>query len=456
MIMKPREHQLDFARFHNREGEYASIPMMIGSMAWHGMGLGKTSTSLWEARKVLSKVKQLGAKAPKFMVICPKSAIPTWKAECHKVTPELSRDMIVYPYSQMHHASARVKHADIRLVIFDEWHYVKEPKTQRAGRLAEMLKAIEAVNGRFLHGRVLLLTGTPLPNNAAELYTSWAICTAPNLTEAANRIVDETRYEEWRSLFSNRKDINWTIGKSKPKHLQKQGFAVKYTGVSNEDKLNQMLRPFVHFKRVEDCIDLPEKQEIEIDLEIPDDTLLQNIDIDRPEAYMALVERLSRAKTPHMIEWVQDYLHANEDQLIVFALNKHPIETLREKFPKHVRLITGAETNAERAQNLADFQNGVFRILGLTYACGAESLNAQNCFRTLYHGYPWNDAKRRQAMARTYRQGQKNCTQHFFLMSGENDRHILNLVRAKGETEKRVEDMLLLPNTRKITLDDLI
>lgn len=444
MIIKPRKHQADLMQFHKHS-------KMLGTLVWHGMGLGKTLSTLWLAREHLANLRKKGVKAPKFMVIVPKSAIPTWKVECHKHTPDLLSSMSIYPYSQLHNAIRSLKYIDVRMLIFDESHYLKSPQTNRIRSLSNFLKEMSQVTGKFEHGRIMMLTGTPMPNGAAELYTSWAACTSPNLEEASKRLLDATRYENWKRSFSRKKEIAWTKGRGSRKRSMK---ANRWEGVANEDKLQQLLAPFVHYKRVEDCIDLPDKQEIAIDLGLPDDKLLEDANIEEPEAYMALLERLARAKTPYMMQWVDDYLHAGDQQLLVFAQYRFPLEEMREKFPNHVRLITGAELAADRAKNLADFKEGKYRVLGMTFKCGSESLNLQNAFVSLYHGYPWTDGAVKQAMARTHRSGQDKKTLHYFLTSGHNDQRILSLVRSKEEATTKVEDMLV--QETKLTLDTLL
>jgi len=47
------------------------------------------------------------------------------------------------------------------------------------------------------------------------------------------------------------------------------------------------------------------------------------------------------------------------------------------------------------------------------------------------------------SMARTYRQGQRNFTKHYFLTSGHNDIRILNLVMEKEQATTEVENELL-------------
>lgn len=447
-MKQPKPHQIDFAHFHRRTGPYTDPsqypPGLLGSMAWHGMGRGKTLAALWEARHLLHQLRQGGVSNPRFLVVCPNSAVHTWKKECLAETPDLLNVMLVYPYSQLHNALKALKYYDLRVIIFDESQAMKSPTTERIKTTANFLDTVGRTGFCFSRGRVILATGTPLPNNAAELYTSWAICGSPHPVEAAIRLTDKKRIDEWTRTFAKRLEIGWTIGKGKPPGQQSRGSAVKYEGVDNLHMLQKLLVPFVHFRG--GAGDVPKAHEFEIDLQLPDDVLLQNADIEKPEAYMSVVAKLAEAKTPHMLSWVKDYMAGYPgQQLIVFAMNRYPLLALKEAFPKDVELVVGPQdgmTNKMRDENLTNFQNKKVRILGMTYACGAESHNLQNCKVSLYHGFPWNDAKRRQAIARTARTGQPDETLHYFLMSGENDHKVLCDVKLKGETERQVEELV--------------
>lgn len=392
----------------------------------------------------MATMRANGVNNPKFMIIVPKSAISTWRRECYEQTPDLMQSMVIYSYSQLHNAIKALKYMDIRMLGFDESHYLKSPETNRIEELAKFMDAIHLTSGGFKGGRMMLLSGTPMPNSAVELYTSWAMCCAPNLQEAAARVRDVKRYEDWKKTFAKKKEQSWDSGRGK---IKKKNFGTKWSGVDNEDMLSQLLAPFTHYRRVSDCLDLPTKQEIPVDLGLEDDKLLADANIEAPEAYMALVERLAAAKTPHMLNWVGEYIQAGHgEQLVVFAMHRHPIEELKLKFPNQVRTITGMASDVERSQNLKDFQDKKFQILALTYACGSEALNLQNCHKSLYCGYPWTDGRLRQAIARTWRQGQTERTMHYFLTSGSNDMKILSNVRAKEEATTKVENLLLIQN----------
>lgn len=428
-MFKPRRHQLEAIEFHRRNPN-------IGTLLYHKMGLGKTATTLWIARDHMAEMRAKGVSSPKFMVIVPKSAVPTWRVECHRLTPDLVKDMVIYPYSQLNKAVKMLKYVDIRMIAFDESHYLKAPSTNRVKTLCGFLKELGESDTKFSGGRLLFLTGTPMPNGAAELYTTWALCSGTKLTESAERALDEDSYEKWKVSYSEPKKKRFETWRGTKT-------ATTFEGVANIDLLMKLMAPITHYKRVEDCIDVPDSQEIHIDLGLPDDRLLKDADIEEPEAYMALLERLARAKAPYLIEWVEDFLQNGSEQLVVFSLHTKPLYDLQQKHPKDVVLITGKESGAVRSDNLKRFQEGKVRIIAMSYKAGSESLNLQNAYISLYSGWFWHDAGIKQAMARTKRSGQTKKTLHYFLTSGENDSRLLTLVRRKEEATTLVESKLI-------------
>lgn len=459
LVIKPKQHQLELLSMLRNSPH-------LGVGAWHGMGMGKTLSALWAGQEIIGKAKAEGSIAPKILVICPKSAKPTWHQECSRNTPHLRNHLIVVPYSQLKNLAIRIRtqQTDIRLIVFDESHYIKSVNTDRIKRLAEVLNAIGSLKYQFKYGKILPMTGTPLPNCADELFTTWTMCTSKNLIDASKAILDENRFAWWRGLFANEREVRFKTGKRDP-HTGKPiiAQALTYEGVKMENlsQLHQLLSPVVHYRRVEDCLDLPKVNEQYIDLEFSDDKLLEDANLDKPEAYMSLQAKLNQAKIPYMLEWVDNFLSIKGEQLVVFSLFTDALRALQAKFPNEVRLIIGDIGMKERTEILEQFQAKQLRVVGLSYGAGAESLNLQVGRNTLYNGYPWNDAKLRQAMARTHRQGQVSMTNHYFLMSGLNDIKNLHRVRRKGEASKAVEEGLLKTSPTALTkvfsgIDDLI
>jgi len=440
-----RKHQLEGKQFIH-QGQH------LGALLFHGLGLGKTLTSLIYCREKLAALRSNGVIAPKFMVILPKSASITWQTECQTHTSDIYRDMLLIPYSQLNKAPKLILYYDIRVVVMDESHYVRTPNTNRAKDLATMLDSLSSSKGQFKNGKIIMLSGTPMLNSASELYTTWAVLASPNCAEAAVRLLDESRYDKWARTFSEQKEKRW-----KTHQGEKKGSV--YSGVANPELLQELLAPITHYRRVEDCISLPEKQDAFIDLNLPDDKLLKDANIEEPDAFMAILERLAQAKTPYLLEWVKDFLHASQEQLVVFATHRFPLQALQEKYPNQVVLVTGEQTGSERTANIEDFQNNKKRIIALTYRAGSESLNLQNCNHALYFSYPWTSGNLRQAVGRIYRSGQKKFTLHTYLTSGQNDRKILGIVQAKGEATSIIESHLLAGSAeidREYALDSFI
>lgn len=442
MILKQQKHQLQFIHL------LKSSPY-IGMLAWHAMGSGKTFTSLTFAREHLSNIRKQGFPAPKFMVVLPKSAIITWQSQAQENTPDIYRDMLIVPYSQLGKAPQLIAYYDIRLLIFDESQYLKSPSTDRLKNVADTLDALRESKHSFNQGKIIFLSGTPMMNHAGELYTTWAMLSSQNLKDASRRILDQPSYDKWLKNFCKKKEVTWTT------YSGQQDSGNQYRGVENEDHLNALLAPIVHYVPIEECVELPSKQEIELDIGHADDKLLADANIEEPEAYMAQLERLARAKTPYAIQWVHDFLKTTKEQLVVFANFKFPVQELRNKYPKEVVLVTGEESSGERLANIAAFQKGDKRIIAMTYKAGSDSLNLQNCKTTLYCGYPWNESAINQAKARTHRQGQKEHTRHYFIFSGENDIRIRKLVSEKGAAVRKVESKMI-ENRQEIDLDIFI
>lgn len=434
--LKPRQHQDEFVSLI-MQSQY------MGLIAFHGMGLGKTYTALMIAERKIGEARAQGYVSPKFIIFCPKSAVTTWNDECSKLMPHLKRDMIVIPYSQMKNAIKKVAGSVFPYVFIglDECHYLKTPDTERIKDFSKFLSTLAKTKYGF-NGKCMPMTGTPIPNNAAEIYTMWALCTSKNLSEASERLVDMTNFETWRSLFTVRNEVNF----KRKSNLVPGGFiscsATTYKGVAEEDKLHQLIAPITHFKRVQDCVDLPPAQRQFLDIDIPDDKLLEKADISMPDAYMSKLERIATCKTPYMVEWVRNFLTLPE-QLVVFSLFTAPLRILAQTFPNEVRLITGRESSAERAKNIKDFQEGKFKIIAMSYKAGSESLNFQQARNTFYLNFPWNDDTLEQAIARTSRSGQMSTTNHYFMMSGENDRRCYDRVLEKRDANEKVRSRLL-------------
>ena len=411
----------------------------MGVIGYHGMGLGKTYTTILAARDLVAKHKPTYGNDIRVVVLCPKSAVLTWKQELSKFAPDLIQYFLIVPYSQLKSFIARItkRRYYYALLALDECHYVKNPGTLRTLDYATILGIM---NPTFV-GKILPLTGTPIPNDASEIYVNFWSVASPSIPAAINKILDTESFERFRALFTHesKKSIKRRDASSPSGWSYQQITA--YKGLNNEDKFHQLIAPYVHYRRVEDCVDMPDSQDIPILLNIKDDDLLKGAKVEMPEAYMSKLERIATAKIPYAVAWLEEFLKL-EEQIIIFSLFTKGLRILEQTFKGKVKLITGQESQTERAQSIVAFQQGKLKALAMSYGAGAESLNLQNARNTLYLNFPWHDDKLAQAKARTYRSGQTQKTNHYFLFSGENDQACYERVLEKREFNEKLRDRL--------------
>ena len=410
-----REHQKDFVRFFKKS-------KTLGILAWHDMGLGKTLSSLHIGMHYTRILRERGQVA-KLAIVCPKSIVTVWEEHIRDFFKGDFGRVSIIPYSQLKKYSVTGKKLPYKFLILDECHYLRNKDTQRLGHFLGFLGNL----GSFHQGRIIALSGTPMINSGLDLFVPYTLCSAKNLEEALVNLHMKQPYYKWRATFT-KKNITH--------------FGIKYEGIQNEKKLFDLLAKMTHRKKLENCIDMPPMTTMPIDLKIKDDRLLLDVDINNPDAYISVLEALSRAKTPKLIEYVKENYIETGLQTIVFSVYKEALKMLQERFPKKVALITGEQSSKERERVLKAFKEGKIQVLGLSYACGAEGLNLQHCQHAVYHSYPWTSALMDQAQARIHRPGQKKKTFHYVLTSGECDRHIFYTVMRKRHSINKLETMM--------------
>ena len=413
-----KKHQKEAVDFFRK----SALP---GSFFWHSMGLGKTLSSL-HISKQIRKIHLARGQKIKTLIICSKSIQVSWEAEIRKHCPEERPHIVILPYSQMHNFIFQARFTDIRVLVVDEFHHLRNSDTQRLSNFIKLLIALTYGPNKFENGRIIGLSGTIIHNSALDLYNLFALFSSKDIREAVTKLSDQANRRRWSNLFSNK-----TLNYSK---------RVTFTGLKNLPMLQEIFSPILHKRERDDCDDLPEIQQISVDLGIADDTLLANVDVNAPSHFMSELEALSRAKTPHLIKWIENFMEETEDeeQLVVFSMHKAPLKAIQEHFPDGmVELITGDQDLADRELIIKRFQDKQVKIIGMTYACGAEGLNLQCSRYALYHSYPWTAALFEQAQARIHRSGQKRKTLHYVLTSGKYDKHIFNTVMKKSRTANK-------------------
>lgn len=395
--MKPFPYQevgANFLKAHRR------------AMLLDEMGLGKTPQALLASRYV--NARTIG-------VVCPAIARTNWKREFER-WGNPSADFFVESFDRVANRDdvrRNMMHRDV--LIIDEGHFLKNRAAKRTtsiyGRHACGDGIIKTCN------RVWVLTGTPAPNDASELWTHFRALFGENLN-----------YRDWVKRYCAYRDSQFGMqimgnNKANLPELREKLKAVSLRRVT-KDVLKE-LPPIVWQETVVDAktaSDVREaiKAETTSDEAVSLRLLLDSLgpegdeqaaeELARAAPHMAQIRRLTGlAKAPAIAEMVADELDSGAVQkVILFAHHRDVIHELTKLLTKYNPVtILGSTSDAERNRNMDTFQTDpecrVF--VGQITACStAVTLTAAD--QVVFAEASWTPAENMQAAKRAHRIGQ--------------------------------------------------
>lgn len=397
------------------------------------MGLGKTIQAIGSINA--------DAEIKKVLVICPASLRLNWQRELRRwLTRPLSisitngtiadTDIVIINYDILKKHSEYIHSQEWDLLITDECHYLKNPKTLRTQQVfgGKDLPAIKAKKKIFL-------TGTPIVNRPIEL---WPLV---------------------HSLDPAGLGGNW-IGYAKrycDGHQTRYGWEVK--GASNLDELQDKLRSSIMVRRLKKDVltELPAKRrqvielpangcgnavKVEIEIFEKHEKIMAELKIavelakasDSPDAYQQAIDRLrdagriafteisklrhstALAKVPAVIEHLKDA--TDGAKVVVFAHHHDVIDAIAAEFGLACVTLTGDTNMIDRQKAVDRFQTDPACTLfvgSITAAGVGITLTAAS--HVVFSELTWRPGDLCQAEDRCHRIGQVNSVlvQHIVL-----------------------------------------
>lgn len=359
------------------------------------MGLGKTATALHIARE-LGYLNTL--------IVCPASLQLTWVAEIEK----WGFDSDLFDIISYGKLGGIIKVYDF--IIFDESHYLKNNKskrTQNAKRIVDCSK------------RVLLLTGTPVPNRPIELFPQLQIAGAP---------LAEMGYFDFASKYCA---------------AHKTRFGWDYSGASNLKNLADNLK-FIMYSATKKQVlkELPEKtiQHIYIKTKMSDlnkqvgEITEKTLTDTSPHIATARKEAGIR-KVAAAVKYITDILEEDR-KVVVFAHHIQVIEALKEGLDKFNPVsVYGRTTIANRQLAVASFQNlpetrvfiGQIQTAGVGFTLTSAAV-------AVFVEADWVPGNNKQAEDRIHRIGQtENVLVQYLTVKNSFDEKILKILDKKSK-----------------------
>ena len=428
------------------------------------MGLGKSAQAIHACDLV---------GAFQILIVCPAAVRINWDREFTRFSPmdrpahiitsrkdKPRKGVNIISYDLLDAQKDTLKNIEWDALIIDEAHYLKE-------RSAKRTRAVygHAFKNGIAHKskHVWRLTGTPMPNDASELYT--------HLRSAG--VVNEPYWDfVYRFCAGFEGDYGYKI-----------------TGVKNAPQLKELLAQMMLRRKKEEVMtELPpitfhnvtvERSDVELDpwfyenwkpIGIPAfleqikgvdqslKTALQTIKTGHhhnSDDSVALLESFAKststlrryiglAKLPKVLDIIEEDLTSGAiDKIVLFAMHQQVIEQTRTRFRKFgaVTLYGGTPT-AKRQQNIDNFmKNPKCRVfIGQVVAAGT-GITLTSAHEVAFIEADWVPANNAQAAMRCHRVGQtKPVRVRFFTCAGSVDEEVMRVLVHKTREITKVLD----------------
>lgn len=375
-------------------------------------GLGKTVQAIGAFCKL---------KAKRILIVCPASLKLNWQKEITTWVHYLTSDTItthvvgtgkeVLPYLSHSHVIIvnydlitrpalfeQLQKMHFSVLICDEAHYLKNPKTART-------KAILGKKG-LIHRAVYkwMLSGTPMTNRPIEL---WPILK----TLAPEVLKPHVSFEAFARRYCNAWMAPWGLDVS---------------GASNLEELSNKLRGKFMLRRWKKQVlkDLPDKRYQFIPIEQTKDMKLKlaNVDFDLDSLskmqlsgenlgeIVTLRRELSDFKLCFCSSLIADALEGGVNKMVIFTYHRSIANKLMQKLAKYNPLkITGDVAVKDRQKAVDRFQNDPnYRVfIGQVQAAGT-GITLTAASHVMFLEFSWVPGEVAQAVDRCHRIGQKN------------------------------------------------
>ena len=412
--------------------------MNLGGILADDMGLGKTL-------QVITYLESVKRERP-CLIITPASLILNWENEFIKfnssiltlsiygdrknreeLLSNLKNEVVITSYDYLKRDIDLYENIEFDTIILDEAQYIKNHKTKAA-------QAVKKINSEFK----LALTGTPLENSLAEIWSIFDFLMNGYLFNY------DYFYKNYERAIVLQAEKNVT------------------------ERLKNMVEPFILRRLKKDVLkELPEKIEetyfVEMNQEEKNlyqanlvkinETLAQSIDVNTNKIeVLAMLTKLrqicidprllyedissSSSKINACIELIKKSIE-NKQRILLFSSFTTVLDLVAQECDNlsiPYFMLTGETNKVKRNQLVEDFQNEAVPLFLISLKAGGTGLNLTKASVVIHLDPWWNISAQNQATDRAHRIGQEDTVQVFNLITKNTiEEKILNLQNKKKE-----------------------
>lgn len=342
------------------------------------MGTGKTKVALDLIESKASKVDHI-------LWVCPFSLKSEIEAERLKWHPELELNVVgcesIGSSDRVYLELMEKVQGSRTFMVVDESLKIKNRDAKRTNRVMKL--------GQHSIYR-LILNGTPISKNVLDLWSQMEFLSPKILnmgyTEFKNTYCEYYLRGRLKGLVKRQYNIEHLISKIKPYIFDSE---LDLNKGKNYYSYSYQMDDFQGYQRVKR--DFIERSCGDID-------------------FMALSQMLQKfyCSSESKSVLLNSIIAEINEPVIVFV-------KFLSSIPQNSHAITGEVSSRCRQEMIRQFEDGKFKVLYMTYGCGAFGLNLQFCRNIIFADHTFDYAQRLQAEARIYRMGQMSDVNYYSL-----------------------------------------
>lgn len=333
------------------------------------MGLGKTAEVLEGTRELWYTF----CARQKVMVVCPASLKLNWQKEIMQwsgwpwkqdIDKINTSPFIITNYERLKNFVDYAKAGGIAMVIFDEAHYLKNPKSKRFYYAKQI-----ASRAKWKY----LLTGTPMVSGPCDLAPLLDILGVLPL------------FGDYKGFYKRYCDPYWN------------GYGWDYSGASHKRELKEKLKPYMLRRTKRQCgIRLPKKTVLDIPMVECKQRYAETL-----EEIEKFSRKVNNTKFPYAVKFIKDLLSSGK-RPVVFVHHRYLMQKLKERFPDSVQIL-GGQSAEERQASVDSFQNEEVPVILCSLQASATGITLTSSDTAVFLEYLWSPAVSQQAQDRIHR-----------------------------------------------------
>ena len=431
--------------FEHNNGDWTQVsPTSGGVLIGDEMGLGKTPQGL-----ALIKASN----AFPAVIVVPASLKLNWEREAHRWIKDVRVHVVngtsgELPEAEIYIANYDVlsywvnKFPDLRGIVLDESHYIKNGSTIRS-------KACIQLSNRVVEGGIrVCLSGTPIVNRPTEIITQLRVINRLDDFDGATKFRSTYGRATNRSLASLNRKLRATcyvrrrkaevLTELPPKiwsHVVVEGDPkIMKEYKKAEADIVRYLADLAHQLAIESGADTKEAQDIAWRKAIRARAAEQLV------AISTLKQLSAKAKMASAKEWIANFLE-NDKKLVVFGWHREVVDAIADNFSNGVK-IQGGLTGEKRQHAVDLFQTeDKQKVIACNIKAAGVGLTLTAASDVLFLEQGWTPADMEQAVDRCHRIGQQDSVTGWLMVTANTiDEDIAMLIDRKRAIVNRAID----------------